>query len=296
MRPAAPDWRLFSTRLLDAAGVGSLGAGAIFFVAANWQDYGLLGRFAILQAGILATAGLAFWKPPPHALGQASLVLAILLTGALLALFGQSYQTGADLYELFFIWFLLALPFTIAGNSGAAWATGWTVLNVGLAVYIGLHDVRMMQWLWSGRLGLGQPTLALIACVIDFAGAMLFVAREIGPKWLPRVFLAYGFCFGTVGAIVAIFGKSSAQNPWVIAGFALACGVLVYDTLRRKSDVFPIALVCGSWIAITTSWIIDVLKFNDLGTFFVLALWLIGTSSAAGWLLMRLVREWRVKA
>src|SRR4051812_3599032 len=40
MRATTPDWREFSIRLLNAAGVASLGAGVIFFVAANWQDYG----------------------------------------------------------------------------------------------------------------------------------------------------------------------------------------------------------------------------------------------------------------
>ena len=38
-------------RLLHAAGLGSLGAGVIFFVAANWQAWGLAGRFGLLQAG-----------------------------------------------------------------------------------------------------------------------------------------------------------------------------------------------------------------------------------------------------
>lgn len=296
MQTAAPDWRAFSIRLLNAAGVASLGAGVIFFVAANWQDYGILGRFAILQASLLATAGAAFWKPPPHALGQSALVLAILITGALLALFGQSYQTGADLYELFFIWFVLALPFTIAGNSGAAWATGWTVLNIGLAVYTGLHDAHLMRWLWTGRLGLERPTLMLVAAAVNIAGAVLFMHRAIGPAWLHRLFLAYGFLFGTTACILALFAPAGAQNAWVIAGFALASAALAWDTLRRRTDVYPMALIAGAWIAISTAWWIHVLKFNDLGSFFLLPAWLIATSTVAGFVLMRWVREWRVKA
>jgi uncharacterized membrane protein len=109
--------------LLKGAGVAALGAGVIFFVAANGQDYGVMGRFAILEAAFLVCVGIALWRPSPGAIGQAALILATLLTGALLALFGQSYQTGADLYELFFTWALLALPFAVAGRSGAQWAT-----------------------------------------------------------------------------------------------------------------------------------------------------------------------------
>src|SRR5882757_8172141 len=101
-RPTQAEWRAFAVRLLHAAGLGALGAGVIFFVAANWQAWGLLGRFALLQAGLLICIAAALWRPPPRRTGQAALLLATLFTGALLALFGQSYQTGADGHELFF--------------------------------------------------------------------------------------------------------------------------------------------------------------------------------------------------
>jgi uncharacterized membrane protein len=90
----------------------------IFFVAANWQDYGLMGRFAILQVALARAPGSRSGVPPPSPVGQSTLVLAILVTGALLALFGQSYQTGADVFELFFTWAALAVPFALAGRSG----------------------------------------------------------------------------------------------------------------------------------------------------------------------------------
>ncbi|MES3013033.1 MAG: DUF2157 domain-containing protein, partial [Pseudomonadota bacterium] len=103
-RPDAPAWRAFAATLLRAAGLGAIGAGILFFVAANWQDYGVLGRFALLQTALLICIGIALWRAPPALPGQGALILATLLTGGLLALFGQSYQTGADVYELFFTW------------------------------------------------------------------------------------------------------------------------------------------------------------------------------------------------
>src|SRR4249920_2491313 len=130
----AAEWRTFYHRLFNAAGVGSLAAGVIFFVAANWTQYGLLGRFAIVQLALAAAVGLALWRPPPAMLGESNVALATLLTGALLALFGQSYQTGADLYELFFVWALLAMPFALASRTGATWAIWWVVLYVGLGL------------------------------------------------------------------------------------------------------------------------------------------------------------------
>ena len=61
-RPAAAAWRAFAIRLLNAAGIGALGAGIIFFVAANWQDYGLMGRFALLVEEVNPDRVFAGWR------------------------------------------------------------------------------------------------------------------------------------------------------------------------------------------------------------------------------------------
>ena len=88
-RPDQQAWMTFFVRLLRAAGIGALSAGTIFFVAANWQDYGVMGRFVILQTAFFACVGIACWRPPPSMTGQAATILATLLIGALLALFGR---------------------------------------------------------------------------------------------------------------------------------------------------------------------------------------------------------------
>src|SRR5450830_1849169 len=67
-RPDGLEWRLFGTQLLRGAGLGALGAGVLFFVAANWQDYGVMGRFVLLQSGLLLAIALALWRSPPQPL------------------------------------------------------------------------------------------------------------------------------------------------------------------------------------------------------------------------------------
>jgi hypothetical protein len=46
-RPDAAAWNAFALRVLHGAGLAALAAGAIFFVAANWQAYGVVGRRAM---------------------------------------------------------------------------------------------------------------------------------------------------------------------------------------------------------------------------------------------------------
>ena len=310
-RPDVAAWHAFTLRLLNAAGIGALGAGLIFFVAANWRDYGTLGRFAILEAAFAACVGFALWRPPPGTLGQSALVLATLVTGALLALFGQSYQTGADLFELFFTWAALALPFALAGRSGAVWATWWTVLNVGLAVYCGLQDADHFMWLWLDRWGIDRAMLLLMSGFVDLAGAaaVVYLARtrfaEHAPHWLARVLATYGFLFATLACIVGItqtasFFSHGALPPRhgldVVAIFTVACVLIGIATVQRRIDVYPLALIAASAIAVSTTLLAHNIRLNDLGAFFVISLWLIATSTIAGFMLMRWVRAWRTDA
>ena len=305
-RPDRAAWRTFAIRLMNAAGIAALGAGAIFFVAANWQHFGILGRLGLLQAALLGCAGLAWWRPPPHMIGRSALVLALLLTGALLALFGLTYQTGADVYELFLIWAALGLPFALAGRSGAAWATWWVVVNVALALFCGWLGPGDFMWGWLDRWGVGKPAMLLLPFAVNLAGAALFLYlahtpfAEHAPRWLVRMLTTFAFLYGTVASITAMTGgwwreaHMTGQNTVIVMLFAAASIVVAAMTLHAKRDVFPMALIIASWIAVSTVLIVSGLKLRDLGGFFLIALWLIGTSTGAGMLLMKWVREWRI--
>ncbi len=307
-QPDGTAWRHFAARLMQGAGLGALGAGVLFFIAANWQDYGVVGRFVLLQTALLVSVGTALWRPPPQPLGQAALLLATLLTGGLLALFGQSYQTGADVHELFFIWALLALPFALAAGSGAVWALWWCVLNVALALLCGWVGSAHVVWQMLDGHAIGQPTLLMLPCLINFAAAAGFARlastrfAATAPRWLVRLLMSFGFSYGTlacIGAVVASglwWGREPLahdQSAAVLTLFVLISALTAWLTLKRRHDAFNMALLAASWIVISTLWLGRFIRFNDLGSFFLIAFWLIATSTAAGALLMHWVRAWQ---
>jgi uncharacterized membrane protein len=297
-RPDAAAWRAFATRLFAAAGVAGLGAGAIFFVAANWRELAVLGRFGLVEGFFAASVAAALWRPPPHAVGRAALVLATLLAGALLALFGQAYQTGADVYELFAAWALLALPFALAGGSGALWATWRGIANVALALVFGWIGPGHLLWRVFDRWGADRPVLLLVPCAVNLLAAALFAAlhgtrfARHAPRGLVRMLAGLGFLYGTAAGIAQALSTESSHLA--IPAFALASAAIAVAALRAKRDVFPLVLVIGSWIAISTAFLVHAIRFEDLGTLLVIAAWLVGTSSAAAFALMRWVREWGV--
>ena len=306
-RPDAAEWRAFAQRMLHAAGLAGLGAGLLFFVAANWQAWGLLGRFALLQAGLVLCVAAALWRAPPQRVGSAALLLAILFVGGLLALFGQSYQTGADVHELFFTWALLTLPFALAALSGAAWALWWTVLNAGLALLCGWLGADHIFWRVIGGWGWGRHSLLMLPCVINLlaAGGFLRLRKtrfaSAAPAWLLRYLATLGLAYGTAAMVVVVTGnavdlngeRSSGHGEATLLLFTALSAAIAIGTWRRRQDVFPLTLLAGSWITISTVWLFSAMRLNDVGEFFIIALWLIGSSTLAGMGLMRCLRQWR---
>ena len=117
-----------------AAALGGLGV--VFWIAANWQTLGRFGRFALLEGFILVMCASALWRPAARApLG----LLALLAIGALFAYFGQTYQTGADPWQLFAVWAVLALPLCVAARSDVLWAPWALVVMTGISLWVQAH-------------------------------------------------------------------------------------------------------------------------------------------------------------
>jgi uncharacterized membrane protein len=299
-RPTPAELSQFLVRLLQLAGVLSLAAGVVFFIAANWQEIGVAGRFALVQGVIAVSVALALWRPAPQSLGRYALLMAFIATGALLALFGQTYQTGADVYELFLTWAVLGLAFVVAGQWSVLSAAWLLVLNVALLLFFGWRPGG--GWLWtvfspwdaSETMQLLAPTVLNLALwsLAEYGRR----ARWIGitPRWVSRLALACAFGFMTWAAVLAVVRSSMSPDEAVglLLVLVLEAGLVSY-AMRLRKDVFPLALTAASFIVLSTCALGAHSDVEDIGMLFVLALWLIVSSTISGRVLMSLVRAWR---
>ena len=128
-------WARWARHALLALGLGHLLAGIVFFFAYNWAALPDLAKFAVVEAGIVTAAGTALWRGADRADGAAALIAATVLTGVLLAVIGQVYQTGAEAWQLFALWAGLALPWALASRNAAHWLAWLVVLHVAAALY-----------------------------------------------------------------------------------------------------------------------------------------------------------------
>ena len=298
-RPSRAEGLRFLGSCLRIAGLLSLAAGLVFFVAANWSSITVFGRFALIELVLVACAALAFAKPPPHAAGRGAALLAFIATGVLLALFGQTYQTGADVYELFLNWALLGLPLAIAAQWGVASAAWILVLNVALVLFCGWHPAGGLLWAALGGSHFQPTHLIMGATWLNLAlwFAFEFWRVDAVPDWTRRLMLSCAFGFGSWAGLMAVggvdFDYGHERDPLTMLTLLAAMVAVSVYAVRRREDIYPLAVVMGTFIIVTLSWFAQLNGFHDEGMLLMLAVWLIATSTVAGRVLTVLNRRWR---
>ncbi|MEO8018977.1 MAG: DUF2157 domain-containing protein [Pseudomonadota bacterium] len=302
-RPSRAEAIHFFANCLRIGGVLSLASALVFFVAANWGRFAVVGRFALVEIALVGCTAVAFARPPPEFIGRGASFLAFITTGALLALFGQTYQTGADVYELFLMWALLGLPLVVVAQWSVASAAWILVLNTALALFCGAHPTGGLLWAAIESRHLRPALLIISAGMINLALWFALEVRPIGaaPDWVRRFILSCAFGFGTWGGVLAVAGGSpgygeSQFDAASVFLLAIAMAWVGSYTVRRRTDVYPLAVVMGTFIIVSLVWLGRAVEFRDEGTFLLLALWLVGTSTAAGAILTSLTRRWRKAA
>jgi uncharacterized membrane protein len=298
--PSPAESLQFLARCLRIAGLLSLASGVVFFVAANWGKIAVFGRFGLVEVFLAGCAALACWKTPPRIVGRSALFLAFISTGALLALFGQTYQTGADVYELFLAWALSGLPLVLLAQWSVASAAWVLVFNVALALFCGWPANGGLLWTLFGSPHFHTAHMVLIAGVVNLALWCGFETKPIPavPDWVRRLIVTCAFVYITWAGVLSVSGSdfvfwSLQTDPVVFAGFAVTMAAAVGYALYRHDDVYPLALVTVAFIVVTMVWLTRMFNFKDEAMFFLLALWLIIVSTIGGRILTTLMRRWR---
>src|SRR5258708_26902706 len=181
--PSGARWQRFLDQLLLWLGALLLAAGVIFFFAYNWNDLGRIAKFGLVEALIVAALIVVWRIGLEHIAGKVTLLAVSLFVGALLALVGQTYQTGADTFELFAAWAVLILPWVLVGRLAALWLVWLGLLNLAVIFYYMifgglfgfLFDPEKLLWVLFAL-----NTVALVAWEI-------IAARNAHEQWAVRL-------------------------------------------------------------------------------------------------------------
>lgn len=153
-----------------------LSSGIVTWVAANWQSISpsfkiisvqslllLIGasvlamRFRFTETRLRASSSVHWWY-------QGLAFLGAVVSGALIALVGQIYQTGADTWQLFALWFLLILPWFVFSPNVFIAALAAVVANTAAVLFLMNNQLLFSQ--------------ALTTYFLAFLNALLFFVLE----------------------------------------------------------------------------------------------------------------------
>lgn len=286
--PSRADWRRFLDRLLLWMGTALAAAGVLFFLAANWQRLGRFAKFGLVEA-LLAVALLFVWRlGVDRPAGKAALFAAALLTGGLLALIGQTYQTGADTFELFATWAALILPWVLAGRFPALWLFWLALVNLALALY---YQARPDLF---GALFATERLLWALFALNTAALAAWEAAAAAGVPWLRERWGArlIATASGTIVTALALYGIFDGEGfaGWGLAGWIAWLAALYGIYRRRVRDIYIAAGGVLSVIVVVTALLGEHLIDSAFGWLF-LALVVIGLSALGAMWLRTLTSE-----
>lgn len=315
--PNARTWLTFFDKSLLIIGAVALVLSLVFFIAYNWLNMGKMGKFALVEVGLVISIVLYMalsFRQRFQLIRQLLLLIASVITGSLLALFGQVYQTGADTWQLFFGWAILITPWVLIARFPVLWLLWLGLINACLILYLDVANLSLIDdtyqsitqvamlalmnfiafnlWLISIDKPHSQP-VSIHKFTANKASTHKSSAPLITSKinqltksslhWSTYVVALLSTCFITYLAIVPVFENiNSLATLIAVISWLGWCGFMLWRFYHRHVDLLMLTYLSFSIITVVMFWVGESLLDDfDAAGFLILTLLLIGMSSAA---------------
>jgi uncharacterized membrane protein len=296
-RPGRREWLEYWRGLLLACGMLLFVAGIVFFIAANWNGMHRFARLGLTGGAILAFGLASLRLGPDSPAGKACLLACGLAVGPHLAVFGQTYQTGAELWQLFRLWFAVLFLLALAGRQSALWLAACLTGNLWGMLYYG----DIVRYLLLPEYA--AASLAALAAW-ELAAWKADASSWLRARWLPRLLYLNALAGLTVTLCARIvmgdrFGVPFLFLPrpemWTVFLYTTAClgGCALYRLTIR--DLFMPALALASLASLLVAVLAREEFLFDSGSVPLISLvWgliIVGLTAVLAVVLMRLQRD-----
>lgn len=308
--PSKRTWLNFFDKALLIIGAVALVLSLVFFIAYNWQNLGKIGKFALVEGALTITIALYValsFRRQFQLIRQLLLLIASIITGSLLALFGQIYQTGADTWQLFFAWAILITPWVVIARFPALWLLWLGLINACLVLYL---DVANLQFINYSLQNISQVAILALFNFIAFYSWLIgfdnkapvstsHLFHRISAKkptaqmnssqtksslhWSTYVVGLLSTFFITYLAIITVFDDGNIWATFIAIALWLGwCGFMLWQFYQHRIDLLMLTYLSFSIITVVMFWVGKwLLDDFEGGGFLLLALLLIGMSSSA---------------
>lgn len=253
------------------------------WIAANWSHMNPDTRLILVQSVFMAAVLIAFiacWRYKN--LADFTIQFAALVIGALLALIGQIYQTGADSWYLFAAWAILITPWLILLRTIFITITWALLFNITVFLYTTSSPIIML-WLTDGN-------LYLILINLIFLCASLLFRDYLHDNWgiLNKVFASAIAVFLFLNLLQLQFSENITRLIINYAAAFLLLGIAYYWFTQKIRDLFIVSMIFVSAIAFTSLIIFQLA--DDIFGILILSLFVILASVIASKHLLKLLQ------
>jgi len=132
---------IFLRLVLLWIGALSLIIALLMFMALNWDELGKFAKFLMVELSMILSVVIYYFSDKYQQLQKILLMVASISLGIFLALIGQTYQTGADPWQLFAFWALLMTPWAVMAKSSSLWILWIVLINLASILYYQKFDL-----------------------------------------------------------------------------------------------------------------------------------------------------------
>lgn len=253
------------------AGLAALlaGLGLIFAIAANWHALPRAAQFALLQMAVGAGAVGVIAVPR---LRMPFGLACLLAMGGLLAFFGQTYQTGADAWQLFALWAALGLPLVLGARADTVWSAWVLVAATAISLWMVAHTGHH----WRAEpddLAVHVTGWALALCLVLALSSRH--GRRLGAGlWARRTAACLAVVLVTSSAAAALFGKQPAAHALLAVLVLAAAGwaasrPAAFELFTLSAAALGLNVVLVGWLG----WLLfEASRGGELGRFLLLGI------------------------
>jgi len=293
--PDRQSWARFLDYGLLVLGALFFTSGLFFFVAYNWEELPRFARFGVLEAAIVLLLIITHWVGLNRLGGKIALTVAALLVGALLAIFGQEYQTGADAYTLFGYWALLIVGWVVISKFDLLWGILLALLNLTLVLF-------WNQVLPGDQYPQPETLFALNAVALLVWEVMGRRFAWWQHRWLNRLtaLVAFGFILWPTLAVVLSLYDDYYDLPTIhyygalIYALFLVAVFAVYS--RWQPDLLILTMAMFSLIIVLTALIgRSLIEIDEFIGYFLTGFAVIIQAGIAVTILRRIAQRWETQ-
>jgi len=280
------DWAKFIDLTLIGIGTGFSLAGIIFFLAYNWHLMHRFLKLGLIQGLVIAIVVVLLSFKLKPLVKDILLLSASVLVGAMFAVFGQIYQTGADAYDFFLGWTVFITIWALVSNFPVLWLLLIALINITFILYVSQVGPN---WPYSTT----YLVLFMINALVLLGIQWLFEKNIIGdlPIWFSRTLTLSVAIYITIGLIDCIFERDSDVWAIFLALAAINYGIDSYRSFKTRS-LFSLCVIPFSVIIIICALIMERTKDNIEGTLFLLSIFVIVSITFLIRWLINLNRSW----